>query len=256
MAEKRMFTMKIIDSDAFLDMPLSTQALYFHLNMRADDDGFINNPKRVQRMIGASDDDLRLLIAKRFVICFENGVIVIKHWRMHNTLRKDRYNPTPYQDELATLEIKDNNSYTEKPDEPLKIEGGNQMATKWQPNGNQMATQCSIVKCSIDKCSVVGDGNQMATNIQSYIPMTDNEYNTLIRDYGKEFVDSKIKRAKEKYPHATYKDISSWCEEDFKKRRVNNKFNNFQQRDVDVDALEPQLISNNTQADVLESEVT
>ena len=222
MAEKRMFTMKIIDSDAFLDMPLSTQALYFHLNMRADDDGFINNPKRVQRMIGASDDDLRLLIAKRFVICFENGVIVIKHWRMHNTLRKDRYNPTPYQDELATLEIKDNNSYTEKPDEPLKIEGG----------------------------------NQMATNIQSYIPMTDNEYNTLIIDYGKEFVDSKIKRAKEKYPHATYKDISSWCEEDFKKRRVNNKFNNFQQRDVDVDALEPQLISNNTQADVLESEVT
>jgi hypothetical protein len=96
----------------------------------------------------------------------------------------------------------------------------------------------------------------MATNIQSYIPMTDNEYNTLIRDYGKEFVDSKIKRAKEKYPHATYKDISSWCEEDFKKRRDNNKFNNFQQRDVDVDALEPQLISNNTQADVLESEVT
>jgi hypothetical protein len=96
----------------------------------------------------------------------------------------------------------------------------------------------------------------MATNIQSYIPMTDNEYNTLIIDYGKEFVDSKIKRAKEKYPHATYKDISSWCEEDFKKRRVNNKFNNFQQRDVDVDALEPQLISNNTQADVLESEVT
>ena len=87
MAEKRMFTQKIIDSDAFLDMPLSTQALYFHLNMRADDDGFINNPKRIQRTIGASDDDLKLLIAKRFVICFENGVIVIKHWKMHNTLR-------------------------------------------------------------------------------------------------------------------------------------------------------------------------
>ena len=80
MAEKRMFTQKIIDSDAFLDMPLSTQALYFHLNMRADDDGFVNNPKRIQRTIGASDDDLKLLVVKRFVIGFDNGVIVIKHW--------------------------------------------------------------------------------------------------------------------------------------------------------------------------------
>lgn len=114
MAERRMFTQKIIDSDAFLDMPLSTQALYFHLNMRADDDGFVNNPKRIQRTIGASEDDLKLLIAKRFVICFENGVIVIKHWRMHNTLRKDRYNPTQYQEELAMLDIKENKSYTEK----------------------------------------------------------------------------------------------------------------------------------------------
>lgn len=114
MAEKRMFTQKIIDSDAFLDMPLSTQALYFHLNMRADDDGFVNNPKRIQRTIGASEDDLKLLIAKRFVICFENGVIVIKHWRMHNTLRKDRYTPTQYQEELSRLKIKENKSYTEK----------------------------------------------------------------------------------------------------------------------------------------------
>lgn len=99
MAEKRMFSQKIIDSDAFLDMPLSTQSLYFHLNMRADDDGFINNPKKIQRMIGASDDDLRVLMAKRFVLSFDSGVIVIKHWRMHNTLQKDRYKPTQYQEE-------------------------------------------------------------------------------------------------------------------------------------------------------------
>ena len=79
MANKRMFTMHIVDSDAFLDMPLSTQALYFHLNMRADDDGFLGNPKRIQRLIGASDDDLKILIAKRFVLAFEDGVIVIKH---------------------------------------------------------------------------------------------------------------------------------------------------------------------------------
>lgn len=146
MAEKRMFTQKIIDSDAFLDMPLSTQALYFHLNMRADDDGFINNPKRIQRTVGASEDDLKLLIAKRFVICFENGVIVIKHWRMHNTLRKDRYNPTQYQEQYALLDVKDNNAYTEKA-----------VATTWQPDGNQLATQYSIDKYSIDKKSIVED---------------------------------------------------------------------------------------------------
>lgn len=145
MAEKRMFTQKIIDSDAFLDMPLSTQALYFHLNMRADDDGFVNNPKRIQRTIGASEDDLKLLVAKRFVIGFENGVIVIKHWRMHNTLRKDRYNPTQYQEELAMLEVKDNSAYTEK-DVPV-IES---VATRWQPDGNHSATQYSIDKISID----------------------------------------------------------------------------------------------------------
>ena len=75
-----MFAKTIIDSDAFLDMPMSTQALYFHLSMRADDDGFINNPKRIQRMIGASDDDLKLLIAKSFIIVFESGVVVIKHY--------------------------------------------------------------------------------------------------------------------------------------------------------------------------------
>lgn len=142
MAEKRMFTMKIIDSDDFLDMPLSTQALYFHLNMRADDDGFINNPKRIQRTIGTSDDDLKLLIAKRFVICFENGVIVIKHWRMHNTLRKDRYKPTQYQEEYALLDLKQNSAYTEV---------NMLVATEWQPDGNQVEPQYRLDKCSVDK---------------------------------------------------------------------------------------------------------
>lgn len=91
MAEKRMFTKSIIDSDAFLEMPLSAQALYFHLNMRADDDGFVNNPKRITDYVNASADDLKILLAKRFIIRFDSGVIVIKHWRMHNTLRSDRY---------------------------------------------------------------------------------------------------------------------------------------------------------------------
>ena len=112
MATKRMFTMKICDSDAFLDMPLSTQCLYFHLNMRADDDGFIGNPNRIRKTIGASEDDLKLLIAKRFVLTFEDGVIVIKHWRMHNTIQSDRYTPTVYQDEKECLMLKKNKSYS------------------------------------------------------------------------------------------------------------------------------------------------
>ena len=145
MANRRMFTKTIVDSDWFLDMPLSTQCLYFHLNMRADDDGFINNPKRVTKLIGASEDDLKLLITKRFVLVFESGVIVIKHWKMHNTIRKDRYTETEYQKELAQLDIKENGSYTEK-------EKKNVIA--WQPNGNQMATtqpQVRLGKDSIGK---------------------------------------------------------------------------------------------------------
>ena len=112
LAQKRMFTMKIVDSDAFLEMPLSTQCLYFHLNMRADDDGFIGNTKRIMKITGASEDDLRLLIAKRFVLTFEDGVIVIKHWRMHNTLSRDRYAETSYTDEKKMLLLKDNGSYS------------------------------------------------------------------------------------------------------------------------------------------------
>ena len=103
-----MFSKTIVDSDAFLDMPLSTQALYFHLSMRADDDGFLNNANKIRRTVGASEDDLKLLIAKKFVIEFEDGIIVIKHWRMNNYLRNDRHKPTVYQEELSMLEIKEN----------------------------------------------------------------------------------------------------------------------------------------------------
>lgn len=107
-----MFAKTIIDSDVFLDMPLSTQALYFHLSMRADDDGFINNPKKIQRMVGGSDDDMKILIAKKFIITFDSGVIVIKHWKMHNYIQSDRYKSTVYLEEKAMLEVTENKSYT------------------------------------------------------------------------------------------------------------------------------------------------
>lgn len=113
MAERRMFSKTVIDSDAFIEMPLSSQALYFHLSMRADDDGFVNNPRRIRNDIGASEDDLKLLIAKRFVITFESGIVVIKHWRIHNYIQSDRYKPTVYLKERASLMICANKAYTE-----------------------------------------------------------------------------------------------------------------------------------------------
>ena len=99
MAERRMFAKTIVLSDAFLDMPLSTRCLYFTLGMFADDDGFVNNPKSIMRQVGASIDDMNLLIAKKFILSFDSGVIVIKHWRIHNYIQKDRYKETKYIDE-------------------------------------------------------------------------------------------------------------------------------------------------------------
>lgn len=116
MAERRMFSKTIIDSDVFLDMPLSTQALYFHLNMRADDDGFVDSPKRIQKMIGATDDDLKLLIAKSFIITFDSGIVVIRHWKVHNYIQKDRYKETMYQKEKKMLEIDERKLLTIKKD--------------------------------------------------------------------------------------------------------------------------------------------
>lgn len=112
MAERRMFAKTITNSDAFLEMPISSQCLYFHLNMNADDDGFVNSPKRIQRMVGASDDDFKILIAKSFILTFESGVIVIKHWRLNNYIQKDRYKETVYLEEKNRLCIKDNKAYT------------------------------------------------------------------------------------------------------------------------------------------------
>lgn len=112
MADRRMFSKSIIDSDAFLDMPMSAQALYFHLSMRADDDGFVNSPRRIQRMVGASDDDCRLLVSKQFIIPFETGVVVIRHWRIHNYIQKDRYKETIYLSEKSELSQDASGAYT------------------------------------------------------------------------------------------------------------------------------------------------
>ena len=142
MAQRRMFSRKITETDRFLEMPLSSQALYFHLNMGADDEGFIDKAKTIQRTIGASDDDMKLLIAKRFLIPFDSGVVVIRHWRIHNYIRSDRFQSTLYQSEKAQLEFDKSKTADLKPLENVI------------PNGYQMDTQDRLSKGSLDKDSL------------------------------------------------------------------------------------------------------
>ena len=141
-----MFAKTIVLSDAFLDMPLSARCLYFTLGMFADDDGFVNNPKSIMRQVGSSIDDMNILIAKKFIIAFESGVIVIKHWRIHNYIRNDRFKPTKYQEEKTTLTLDENNAYTitESREEIVGI-----------PNDNQMDTQVRFGKDSLGKDNLI-----------------------------------------------------------------------------------------------------
>jgi hypothetical protein len=113
MANRRMFAKQIIDTDFFMELPATSQMLYFHLALRADDDGFVGSPKRILRLTDASEDDYKLLLAKDFLIPFDSGVCVIKHWRIHNYIQKDRYNKTIYKNELSQLERDENGAYTE-----------------------------------------------------------------------------------------------------------------------------------------------
>lgn len=176
MAERRMFAKTIIDSDAFLDMPLSAQSLYFHLSMRADDEGFINNPKKIQRMIGASEDDMKILVAKNFVIPFNSGIVVIKHWRIHNYIRQDRLVETKYKEERQVLKIKDNGAYTIDQNLLMSVtcqSHDGQMTDTCQPNvsiGKDRLGKDSIGKVRIGK-DRLGEDRRETTNYQKIIGM-------------------------------------------------------------------------------------
>ena len=184
-----MFAKTIIDSDAFVDMPLSTQALYFHLSMRADDDGFINNPKKIQRMIGASDDDLKLLILKRFIIPFDSGIVVIKHWKIHNYIRNDRYKPTVYTSEKAMITSKENGAYTE-------------VDTIGIPNGYQMDTQDRLGKGSLSQDSIVEDNISPSAQPSDTVSEEFKELWELYpRKEGKKAALASYQRAKKKGVH-------------------------------------------------------
>ena len=228
MARRRMFSKAIIDSDAFLDMPVTTQLLYFHLSMRADDDGFINKPKSIMRACGGNDDDMKILIAKKFIIPFESGIVVIKHWKIHNLIAKDRYTETTYKEEKATLMLDEKNAYT------LCIQ-----------DVNKVETQVSIGKDSIDKYRVVevsgeesqenGNGNDTdvekgvdnsklefmgGTLGKGVILITDAQKDVLLDKLGIEVFNHYIDKLstfiikKEANVGNHYKTILKWAEED------------------------------------------
>lgn len=164
MAKKRMFNVDIVGSDAFLDLPHTAQALYFQLGMRADDDGFVGNPKTIQRIAGTKANDLELLVKKRFLLQFPSGVVVIKHWKINNQIQKDRYTPTVYTEEYQSLYIKDNKAYTEADKECIH-------------SVYEMDTQISIDKNRLDKNS--RGGEKHAHGFFANVLLTDDELQKL-----------------------------------------------------------------------------
>ena len=173
MAQRRMFSLKIVGSDAFLDMPFTSRELYFQMGMYADDDGFVS-PRKIMRMTGAGEDDLKILIAKGFIIPFENGVVVVKHWKMNNELKKDRYTPSQYSEQKETLYVKENGAYT------LDQNKGTPLCLQ---NVSKMDTQVSIGKVSIDK-TTYGDLKNVFLN--------DDEYKKLVERYGRSAISQLI----------------------------------------------------------------
>jgi hypothetical protein len=177
MAERRMFAKTIIDSDAFLDMPQTAQLLYFHLAMRADDDGFINKPKTVMRMVGSRDDDLACLAAKKFIIPFESGVVVIKHWRIHNYIKNDRYIETKYKAEKDMLETDENKAY--RLPVSIPVPEWNQSGTTMEPQVRvRDRVRLELGKDSIDKDICVPDG----TKKQRFVPPTIEEIQAYVTE--------------------------------------------------------------------------
>lgn len=261
MAERRMFAKTIIDSDAFLDMPLSAQALYFHLSMRADDDGFINNPKKIQRMVGASEDDLKLLIVKKFIIPFESGIVVIKHWKIHNYIQKDRYHATKYTEEKERLSVKENGAYTV-------------MDTRCIQNVSNMDTEVRLGKDSIGNNTILSisdqtehlktkdlesefeqiwklyphkEGKQKA--LQAYIKARKNGTDKDVIENGvkayKAYVEAE-KTEKRYIKHgSTWFNQQCW-NDDYTISKPKNRFNDFEQReytDAEFEELERRLFN-------------
>ena len=205
MAERRMFAKTIVTSDAFLDMPMSARCLYFTLGMFADDDGFVNSPKSIMRQVGATQDDMQILIAKKFVLLFESGVIVIKHWRINNYLRSDRYKETTYIDEKAKLTVEDNGAYVKNGSTPRLEASG-------IPQVDQRDTQNSIDKDSTDK-NMYGEFKN--------VRLKDGEYEKLKKKFPKDYAEriealSVYMRSRGKTYKDHYATILNWARKEEK----------------------------------------
>ena len=241
--------MKIVDSDAFVEMPQSTQALYFHLGMRADDDGFVNNPNRIARDVGASSDDLKILQAKRFILVFENGVIVIKHWKIHNTLRKDRLKPPHYPELAARIYIKGNEGYTDNPSNGDISLLNYRMSVKCLSDGSQESGECQhkvskgkVIKGNISVSEVEEEASdtfssdefstendELSTELstshgtlgEGIVLMSDEQFSSLCEKLSYDEIHhyfDKLKTFIRKNPqakiHSHYRTILKWVEED------------------------------------------
>nr|DAO81043.1 MAG TPA: replisome organizer [Caudoviricetes sp.] len=278
MAEKRMFAKTIIDSDAFLDMSLSTQALYFHLSMRADDDGFVNNPKKIQRMIGAGDDELKMLIAKKFIIPFESGVCVIKHWRIHNYIQNDRYKETVYKEEKAHLILKENKAYkyvdtpciqtVSKVETQIRLDKNREDKNRLELEENRLELEESKLEVGNKKKKTEYDliienytnDLQLRNTIYEFIkmrkaikaPMTSNALNLMLKKLDKLapndiHCDVRINILEQSIMNS-WKGIFELKSKNGQKQvRYSNekpklRFNNFKGRDYDYDDLEKKLL--------------
>ena len=231
MAERRMFAKTIVTSDAFLDMPLSARCLYFTLGMFADDDGFVNNPKSIMRQVGACTDDLNILLAKRFILAFESGVIVIKHWRIHNYIRNDRYKETKYIEEKSTLMLDDKGAYTECIQDVCGLD------TSGIPPVSKMDTQVRVGKDSLGKVSLVegsvDDDTATATEEdklkmvggklgKNVVYLTDHQLSDLLDKLGLDAFNRYVERLasfiieKKAHVKSHYETILKWYAEDTK----------------------------------------
>ena len=240
MAERRMFAKTIIDSDAFLDMPTSTQALYFHLGMRADDDGFINNPKKIQRLVGGGDDDLKLLIAKKFIIPFESGIVVIKHWKLHNYIQSDRYKPTVYQEEKQQLATKDNKVYT-----ITENVDNSTMYPKCVQVGDTGKVRLGKVRLDkVSKEDIYGEFQNVKLTPEQYEKLTEKfpyDYQDRIEDLSI-YMDSKGKTYKSHY--AT---ILNWSRMEEKGKRSSNPFKEVYLQEVENEQKRNSLLNGDNQ---------
>lgn len=243
MADRRMFSNKVVGSDAFKEMPLSTQALYFHLGMNADDEGFLNNAKSVQRSINSTDDDMRILIAKHYVIPFPSGVIVLRHWKLSNQIQPSRIKLTTHTEERRMIGMLENKVY--ELIENISFHDVDKLPTDCRQTSDIMShsiVENSVVKNSIGECSVMS-----TEHIQEIAhTLTDEEYHLLTKEFKKSLVDSKCERAKSYVGCYNYQTIKKWCEEDKKhfNQLKTEQYQSFPQNTYDYSVLEDELLAN------------